>query len=99
MSLSTVDLAKARETANAILEELQLDAYIYEVEPHNEDWELKIECACNVDGGWETVTLKVPKQMLLDSSQDHSAKQSLFAYWKKKLHSCKLRETPLDRQI
>jgi hypothetical protein len=92
MSLSTLDLAKARFNANAILEELQLDAYIYEVEPHNGDWELKIECACNVDGGWEMITLKVPKDMLLESDQVHSAKESLYAYWKKKLESCKLRK-------
>jgi hypothetical protein len=93
MSVSTVDLAKARETAKAILEELQLDAYTYEVEPHNSDWEVKIECACDIDGGWETVTLKVPKEMLLDSYEDYKAKQSLFAYWKKKLRDCKVRET------
>ena len=93
MSLSITDLAKARETANAILEELQLNAYLFEVEPKNENWELKIECACEVDGGWEMVTLKVPKQMLLDSYDDHSAKQSLLEYWKKKLGDCKLRET------
>lgn len=92
MSLSTSDLVKARESAGAILEELQLDAYLYEVEPKNENWELKIECACEIDGGWEMVTLKVPKQMLLDSYDDHSAKQSLFEYWKKKLDGCKLRE-------
>ena len=93
MILSTVELAKARENADAILEELSLDAYIYEIEPHNEDWELKVECACDVDGGWERVILKVPKRMLLDSYENHSAKQSLFEYWKKKLGSCKLRAT------
>lgn len=93
MSLSTVDLAKARDSAKAILDELQLDAYLFEVEPLNEHWELKVECACDVDGGWETVTLQVPKQMLLDSYEDHAAKQSLFEYWKKKLGSCKLRAT------
>ena len=92
MVLSTLELAKAREAASAILEELQLDAYIYEVEPQNGDWELKIECACDIDGGWETITLKVPKQMLLDSDRTHSAKKSLFAYWKKKLNRCKLRQ-------
>lgn len=98
-TVSTVDLAKARETARAILEELQLDAYVYEVEPHNEDWELKIECACDVDGGWEVVTLKVPKQMLLGSYEDHHAKQSLFAYWKKKLRSCKVRDASPNQSI
>ena len=92
MVVSTSELIKARDTASAILEELKLDAYIYEVEPQNGDWELKVECACDVDGGWEMVTLKVPKQMLLDSDRTHSAKESLFAYWRKKLNRCKLRQ-------
>ncbi|WP_455208032.1 hypothetical protein [Kaarinaea lacus] len=91
MSVTTLELAKAREAASAILEELQLDAYIYEVEPDDEDWELKIECACDINGGWEMISLKVPKDMLLDSDHIHSAKESLFAYWKKKLNRCKLR--------
>jgi len=38
-TLSTLELARARVNASAILEELQLDAYIYEVEPHEGDWE------------------------------------------------------------
>lgn len=92
MSLSTLDLAKARESANAILEELQLDAYLYEVEPRNETWELKIECACEVDGGWETIIIQVPKRMLLDSFEEDDAKQALFEFWKRKLVDCKLRQ-------
>ena len=91
MSLSTSDLANARETARVILEELRLEAYLYEVEPKNDVWELKIECVCEIDGGWEMVTIKVPRQMLLDSHDDHSAKQSLLDYWRKKLAGCKLR--------
>ena len=70
---------------------MQLEAYLYEVEPKNDTWELKIECACDIDGGWEMVTLKVPKQMMLDSHEDHSARQSLLDYWRKKLDGCKLR--------
>ena len=36
MSISTLELAEARESAKSILEELQLDAYIYEVEPRDD---------------------------------------------------------------
>ena len=92
MSLSTIDLAKARDSANAILEELQLDAYIFEVEPRNESWELTIECACEIDGGWEIIKIQVPKQMLLGSFDDDKARHHLFEYWKKKLVGCKLRQ-------
>ena len=93
MSLSTVDLAKARDSANAILEELQLDAYIFEVEPRNENWELTIECACETDGGWETIKIQVPKQMLLGSFDNAKAREQLFEYWKKEVAGCKLQQT------
>ena len=52
MPLSTVEIAKARDTANKILDELLLDAYVFELEPRDDVWELTIECACDVDGGW-----------------------------------------------
>ena len=91
MDLSTSDLVKARETARSILEELRLEAYLYEVEPKNDVWEVKIECGCEIDGGWEMLTLQVPKQMLLDRHDDLSAEQSLMDYWRTKLAGCKLR--------
>ena len=89
MSLSPIDLAKARETANTILEDMRLDAYIFEVEPRNENWELTIECACEIDGGWKTITLRVPKKILLQSFVDEDVKRDLFNYWKKRLVDCK----------
>jgi hypothetical protein len=89
MSLSSIDLAKARETANTILEDMLLDAYIFEVEPHNETWELTVECACEIDGGWKRITLRVPKKMLLQSFIDEDIKRDLFNYWGKKLADCK----------
>jgi hypothetical protein len=93
MSISTIELAKARDTAMMILEELRLDAFIYEIEPKVGDtWELTIECACQIDGGWERIMLQVPKAMLLDSFDDDTAKQRLFEYWKKQLSDCKLRQ-------
>ena len=92
MTLSTSDLVKARETANSILEELRLDAFLFEVEPKNETWELNIECACESDGAWETFTLQVPRQMLLDGFDDNKVKQRLFEYWKKKLAACKIQQ-------
>ena len=93
MSLSIVELAKARESASAILEELQLDAYLYEVEPRDETWEIKVECACEVDGGWESIVIQVPKRMLLDGLDNDEARHPLFEFWKKKLVGCKLRQT------
>jgi hypothetical protein len=91
MSVSTYELARARESANTLFEELQLDAFIYELEPRDEVWELTIECACEADGGWETVKLQMPKEMLLESFDDEMAREKLLAYCKKLLEDCKLR--------
>lgn len=90
MTLSTVDLAKARDLAKTILEELRLDAYIYEIEPRDDYWELTVECACEIDGGWKRVTLQVPKKELLGGFEDETKKRRLLEYWKKKLVECKL---------
>ena len=65
MTLSTVDLVKARETASAILEELQLDAYLFEIEPKDDTWELIVECASEIDGGWATIKLQMNLSLLL----------------------------------
>ena len=92
MSISAEQLAQARDTADRILDELQLDAYLFELEPRDDIWELTIECACDVNGGWESVMIQVPTAMLLDSTYDNKARQRLFEYWKKVLKDCKLRQ-------
>lgn len=92
LSLSTSDLVKAREAANSILEVLQLDAYLFEIEPRNDTWELKIECACQIDGSWKSITIQVPRQTLIDGFDDDMVKQRLFEFWKKKLAACKVQQ-------
>ena len=89
MTISTIELVKSRETANAILEELRLDAYIFEVEPKDEHCELKVECASEIDGGWAVITLTVPTQKMLTGFDDLPTKHQLFEYWEKKLAVCK----------
>jgi hypothetical protein len=84
---------KARETANSILEELLLDAYLFEIEPQDDNWELKIECACETDGSWMSFTIRVPKKYLMDGFDDDLVKSRLFEYWKKKLAQCKVQQT------
>jgi len=75
---------------------MRIDAYIFEVEPHNENWELTVECACEIDGGWQRITLRVPKKMLLQSFVDDDVKTHLFNYWKKQLADCKKIKVPGD---
>ncbi|MES0326951.1 MAG: hypothetical protein ABUK13_02060, partial [Gammaproteobacteria bacterium] len=93
MNLSIVELAKARDTAMMILEELQLDAFLYALEPRDDVWELIVECACQINGGWERIALQVPREMLLGGFDNDTARQRLFEYWKNKLADCKLRQS------
>jgi hypothetical protein len=92
MNLSIVELAKARDTAMMILDELQLEAFLYALEPRDDAWELTVECACQINGGWERVVLQVPKAMLMGSFDNDVARQRFFEFWKDKLAGCKLRE-------
>lgn len=92
MTISITELARAREASAALLDELGLDAYLFEVEPRDELWELKVECAVTAEGAWESITLPVAKEMLLASQDDASIRQRILAEWRGRLIACKLRE-------
>jgi hypothetical protein len=92
MIISAEELVAVREAANAILEELKLDAYLFEIEPQDSHYELLVECACESDGGWVSVSLTLPKDKMLAGFDDANIRQQLFAYWNKKLSVCKRRK-------
>lgn len=93
MSLSIEELITVREAANAILEELELDAYLFEVEPRDAHYEIQLECASAIDGGWMSISLMLPKEKMLTGFKDEELRHQLFAYWDKKLSACKRRTT------
>jgi hypothetical protein len=86
MSLSIIELAQVREVVTTLLDELQLDAYLFEVEPLEGQWEIKIECA--VTGGWETVRLTATREILLRGSDDAVAHEVLLDNWREALAAC-----------
>ena len=87
MPISTDELLKAREAARALLDELGLSAYVFEVEPREDQWELRVECA--VDEGWQRSTFPVDKTLLLACMQDRRARERLLADWDKHLVACR----------
>lgn len=89
MSASTEELLKAKETAAALLEQLGLVAYLFEVEPREEHWEVRVDCA--LDQGWQTSVLFVDKALLLSSPHDPGARERLLQEWGRHLASCKRR--------
>ncbi len=86
MPLSTGELARARDVVGGLLEELHLGAYRYEVEPREQDWEVRIECAVN--DGWMSRTLAVDKEDLMRGDEDAAVRQRLLAEWATALASC-----------
>ncbi len=91
MPLSIVELAQVRDTAADLLEELGLDAYLFQVEAQADCWRLKVDCAMNTDDAWESISLSVPKQQLLDSRKDQIARNAILADWGASLLTCKRR--------
>lgn len=86
MSLSMNELAQARELVGRVLDELCLDAYIFEVEPREGQWEIRLECA--VAGGWETCLLTADKEYLLRGTDDAIVHEVLLDNWREALSDC-----------
>jgi hypothetical protein len=87
MPLAITELAKARDCVADLLNELQLEAYLFEVEPKDDIWEVKIECA--IEEGWETITLSVRKGMLLAGLDEMNVREQLLGEWRARLGACK----------
>jgi hypothetical protein len=79
VQLSTVDLAFAREASADLLASLGLETFVFDLEPGEERWHLKVDCA--VDDGWQSVTVPVQKAMLLAARQDPEVRAQLLATW------------------
>ena len=93
MSLSIVELARAREATGELLDELGLEAYLFELDPHGEQWQLKVDCAIGAQGAWESHTLSTPKESLLRSHDDAAMRRRILTEWRGQLSACKMRQS------
>ena len=87
MSVSEDELRRGREAAEDLLEEMGLAAYLYEVEPADGDWLVRVECA--VSEGWQTLELPVPSERLLVAPEDARVRAELLADWGGELADCR----------
>ena len=87
MPTSTDELLKATEAARALLDQLCLSAYTFEVEPREGEWEVRVECA--IADGWQRSVLSADKSSMLASAQDPDAREHLLADWGKHLAACR----------
>jgi len=67
MTANSIDLIRAREVIGDVLEQLEVDAYLFEIEPKAEQWELKVECA--LDEGWGSFTLALDAPLIKSESE------------------------------
>jgi hypothetical protein len=86
MQVSTSELAQAREVVSRVLEELRLEAYLFEVEPREGQWQIRVECA--VEGGWGSCLLTADKEYLLRGTDDAITHAVLVDNWRDALADC-----------
>jgi hypothetical protein len=58
-----------------------LSAYLFEVEPREAAWQVRVEFAVNSD--WQSITLDVDKQELLQSRTERDVFQRLLDEWRR----------------
>ena len=87
MAVTIDELTRAREVAGELLEELAIEAYVFSVEPRNEHWELRVECA--IDGAWEMLVIPVDKTTLMMCADDNKVRQNLLNTLEDRLAACK----------
>ncbi|HKJ77397.1 MAG TPA: hypothetical protein VKA64_09350 [Gammaproteobacteria bacterium] len=90
MDVSTVELSRARELVGDVLDEIGIDAYLFDIEPGEPDWQVRVECA--VEGGWTRHTTVVAKERLLEASEDADARRALREEWERALGACLRRD-------
>lgn len=93
MPISTFELAHARDISAQLLDELDLDAWLFEVEPREGAWELRVECA--TDDGWEAVKVGVSEESLKACCNNETAHRELIQELDSRLNACK-RRPPSD---
>jgi hypothetical protein len=85
--ITTAELAQAKEAVSTLLEQLGVAAYLFEIEPREDRWSLRIDCA--LDEGWQSVALPVDKSLLVASRNDVLVRERLLNEWRPQLGACK----------
>lgn len=83
MPATTKELAQARQVIEKVLDRLDVETYIFDIEPVAGQWELKVECA--IDEGWGSFSL------LLDEPfpGECEDQERLLVHCREKLAECK----------
>jgi len=86
MTLSILELASAREIVRSLLEQLRLEAYLFEVEPHARNWKIRIDCGINEK--WQSAVLEITREQLTASREAGPARDAVLTAWHEQLSAC-----------
>lgn len=92
--ITTRDLARTKEAVAALLEQLGLSAYLFEVEPRGdgEPWTVRIDCAAQE--GWQSLSLPFDADRLLGSEAEARVRSDMLSEWRHALAGCLRRPPP-----
>ncbi|MCK6528095.1 hypothetical protein L6R50_11250 [Myxococcota bacterium] len=88
MPLSASELQGATVAAGMLLDALGLAGFLFEVEPRDGPWEVRVDCAL-ARGGHQSAVLRVDKDRLLASRADPGVRAALLAEWAGPLAECR----------
>ena len=83
MNISTRELVEAKDVTAGLLEQLGLEAYLFDVEPRDTAWEVHVDCA--IDGAWQSVVFLIDRRLLRASGNDQTARAEVLKDWGERL--------------
>jgi hypothetical protein len=81
-----LEIGEVRVEIGRLLDELQMRAFIFTVEPKGDLWQLRVECA--TDGEWQTVSLPIEAPQLLSRLRDPTERERFKALLRGRLREC-----------
>lgn len=87
MEITSDQLQQARDTLAALLEEIGLADYVFDVEPREGQWGVNIECSAK--DSWDTFQLTASAEYIVRGKDDAVLHQFLLDEWGDILKSCK----------
>ena len=87
MNISTQQLIDAKEATSGLIDQLGLEDYVFDVEPHEDQWEVRVECGHG--GMWQSVTLMVDAARLRASRDNATERTQLLKEWGERLAACR----------
>jgi hypothetical protein len=79
---------EARTATERVLDALGIGNYLFDVEPRDDGWEVKVECQGRE--GWKVTRVPVDREALERSLHDGAAREHLLATFRERIGECAL---------